>query len=104
MYDKPQSWTALIRPSIELLLAECILFSLVWLWHDYIAKFLTLLIPMICAGVLIVSLIAEFLDRSKVSRFYYLAMGISVLSPILVALFMILSGFATWSFDQSLLK
>lgn len=74
-----------IRP-IEIFLIEFIIYSLLWLWNDYVASMLTVVMTAICFFILIVSLLAELVERSKVPRWYYYFMAISVAAPIIVAL------------------
>lgn len=74
-----------IRP-VEIFLIEFIIFSILWLWDDYIASLLTVVIPIICLFILIISLLAELVERSKVPRWYYIIMILSILAPIIAAL------------------
>lgn len=74
-----------IRP-IEIFLIEFIIYCVLWLWDDYLASLLTAVFPIIFLFLLIISLIAELIERSKVPRWYYYFMGISVIAPILAAL------------------
>jgi len=74
-----------IRP-IELFLIEFIIYSLLWLWDDYIASLMTVVMTSICFFILIISLITELIEKSKVPRWYYYFMVISVIAPIIVAL------------------
>ena len=74
-----------IRP-IEIFLIEFIIFSILWLVNDYVASLLTVVLPTIFLFLLIISLLAEAVERSKVPRLYYYFMAVSVLAPILAAL------------------
>lgn len=77
-----------IRP-IEIFLIEFIIYSLLWLSNDYVASMLTVVMTAICFFILIVSLLAELVERSKVPRWYYYFMAISTVTPIIVALIFI---------------
>lgn len=67
----------------EIFLLELIFYVVMWLSNPFLAKLLTLSIaPMVCA-VLILSLIAELLDKTKVPRRYFYVMALSVLAPIM---------------------
>ncbi|MEO1438102.1 MAG: hypothetical protein AAFV80_21345, partial [Bacteroidota bacterium] len=68
----------------ELLFAEMIVFLLLWLWDDYAAKLVTLIVVCISAAILLIALIMEGIERSKVPKFYYVAMGITVVAPLVV--------------------
>lgn len=58
-----------------------------WLINDYVATLLTLILTAIVCAVLLIALISELLERSKVPRQYFWIMAISALTPILAALF-----------------
>ncbi|MEM7105192.1 MAG: hypothetical protein AAF502_18790 [Bacteroidota bacterium] len=93
-----------LRYALLIFLAQVIIYLGVWLWDDYIAKFLTLLMVAITVGVLVVSLIAELIERSKVPGIYFIFMVISILTPFLVALLVIGIGAAEWTFDEPLIR
>ncbi|MEL6864483.1 MAG: hypothetical protein AAFP19_08695 [Bacteroidota bacterium] len=71
-----------LRP-IELFLIELIGFMLLWMIHPYIAFMLCLIFAGISFCLLIFSLIAEGLERSKVPKTYFYIMGCSVLAPLI---------------------
>jgi len=73
-----------IRP-IEIFLIEFILFSLLWLWDDYIASMLTIVFSFIFFFILVISLMVELVERSKVPRWYFTLMTISIFAPIAAA-------------------
>jgi hypothetical protein len=86
-----------IRP-IELFLIQVFLYGLLWVWNDYLATLLSATFAVIAFCVLIVSLIAELLERSKVPRWYFWGMAISVVAPILTALLFVglMGGELSW--------
>ncbi len=53
--------------------------------NDFVATLLTLSIAAVVLAVLIVALLSELFERSKVPRLYFYAMGISLLSILLAA-------------------
>ena len=69
----------------EVALIDVIVFLSLWLWDEYIAFLLTLFFTAIAAGVLIISLIAELLERTKVPRNYFYWLAVSVCVPLVVA-------------------
>jgi len=73
-----------IRP-IEIFLIEFILFSLLWLWDDYIASMLTVVFTFIFFFILLISLMVELVERSKVPKWYFTFMAISIFAPIVAA-------------------
>lgn len=66
---------------------QIIFYGLMWLWNDYFGTILTSMMVPIMLGILIVTLIAEVLDRSKVPRVYFWHIGVSIVIPIAVAIF-----------------
>jgi len=73
-----------LRP-IEIFLIEFIIYIILWLSNDYIATLVTLIFTSILICVLIVALIAEILERSKVPPWYFSFMIASILAPIIAA-------------------
>ncbi|MBL7782778.1 MAG: hypothetical protein JNM22_16240 [Saprospiraceae bacterium] len=71
---------------LEIFLLEMVVWLGLWLSNDYVATLLTLTIGAIVSVVLIIALIAELIERSKVPRRYFQIMGISILSIVLAAL------------------
>lgn len=85
-----------IRP-LELFLIQIVLYLLLWLFNDYIATLISIVFGGIFLLILIISLLVELVERSKVPRSYYIFMALSVVAPILAALFYILiGGELTW--------
>ena len=74
-----------LRP-IEILLIEFIFYTLLWLWNDYIASLVSIILLFIFVGILIVAIISELIEPSKVPRSYFYFMLVSILAPILAAL------------------
>lgn len=54
-----------------------------WLLNDYLATLLTLIIGAIVFAVLVIALISEAIERSKVPRRYFYIMAVSVLAPLM---------------------
>lgn len=76
----------------EVFLIEAIVYIALWLWNEYIATIMTLSFSAIALFILIISLIAEVIERSKVPRWYFSYMIISVLTPLVIgAFFMVLN-------------
>jgi len=69
---------------LEIFLIEFVFFALLWLVDDYIASMLTVVISSICFFILILSLIAEWIEKSKVPKSYYIIMFISTITPWIV--------------------
>ena len=74
-----------IRP-IEIMLGEVVVYLLIWIANDYMAAMLSLIFGSIFLIILLTSLIVELVEKSKVPRWYYTFMGLSVLAPIMAAI------------------
>ncbi len=74
------------RPSLlEIFLFEIIIWLGLWLLNDYVATLLTLAVGAIVLAVLVIALLAELVERSKVPRRYFSIMGLSLLAIIVSA-------------------
>jgi uncharacterized membrane protein HdeD (DUF308 family) len=71
----------------EVFLIQAVFYIVVWMWNDHAATILTLSFAAIALFILVISLIAEVLDRSKVPRWYFWVMVISVLTPLIIGAF-----------------
>ena len=71
----------------ELFLGTIIVFGLLWVWDDYLAFLLTLVFVSIVVFILLIALIAELLDRSKVPRTYFYGMLALIVAPLIPAVF-----------------
>lgn len=78
-----------IRP-IEILLGEVVLYLIIWVFNDYMATMLSLIFGSIFLLILLVSLVVELVEKSKVPRWYFIFMGLSVLAPIIAAILYVL--------------
>ncbi len=65
----------------EIALIELIIFLLLWVWNGFLAFYLTIALTFICFFILIIALIAEWIETSKVKRIYFYAMAISIVVP-----------------------
>lgn len=77
----------------EIFLVELIVWMALWLLNDYVATLLTLILTAIVFAILILALISEWIERSKVPRKYFAIMGLSVLAPVVAAVvYLVLFG------------
>lgn len=92
------SWSALNRSRwLEILLAEVIIYFLLWSYDDYLATILSLIFGAICLLVLIISIIVELIEPSRVPRWYFTTMIVSVLAPALAfGVFFLTGGEIEW--------
>lgn len=77
----------------EVLLIEAILFILIWINNEYIAVLLTFIAVPIFSGILLISLIAEKIERSKISKsYFYMLMWLAIIPVILFLIMSIANG------------
>lgn len=72
----------------EVVIIQLILYVGLWLWSDYVASLLSIVFVPIFFALLLISLISELIERSKVPRKYYYFMISTIIIPIVVALLM----------------
>jgi hypothetical protein len=81
------------RPGVlELLLAEIAAYLILWLLNDYLATLLSLVFGVIFLVILIATSIVELIEPSRVPRWYFKLMIVSVLAPLIAALVYFLMG------------
>ena len=66
----------------ELILVQLILYAGLWLISPYVGFMLSMIVATISAAILVISLIMELVDRSKVPKIYFRFMLTAVLSLI----------------------
>lgn len=77
---------------LEIFLIEILVWMGLWLASEYLATLLTFILTPIVFAVLVIARISEFIERSKVPRFYFGVMLISTIAPVLAALVFWLMG------------
>jgi len=70
----------------EIILIESILWIGMWLLDEYLASLLTVILVPIFFFILVISLIAEVVERSRVPRSWFYIMLISVVIPLIIAI------------------
>lgn len=70
---------------LEIFLLQTIAWLGIWLISDYVAALLTLIVGGIVSAVLVIALIAEAIERSRVPKTYFQVMGLSILSIVAAA-------------------
>ncbi len=82
---------------MEVLLGQLIIYFLLWQFNDYLATILSLIFGAIFLLVLIVSIIVEIIEPSKVPRWYFTAMIASIAAPLLAfGIFFLVGGEISW--------
>ncbi len=75
-----------IRP-IEIFLIQCAIYLGLWFYDEYTGLLCSVIFAGIFLAILIISVIVEKIEPSKVPKSYFYAMFVSVLAPILVSIF-----------------
>jgi hypothetical protein len=75
---------------VEIALVEIIFFLSLWLLDEYIASLVTSIMVPIFGAILVISLIAELIERSKVPKVYFYFLIISVIIPTIIGLFFLI--------------
>lgn len=77
----------------EILLAEAVVFILLWLTSEYLATLLTFVAVPVFFSIFVVSLLAEYFDRSRVGRTYFILMlGLSLIPAVIFMVMFIANG------------
>ncbi len=77
----------------EIILLEAIIFILLWITNEYLASLLTFIAVPVFLAILIISLLAEAIDRSKVGRSYFwLMLGLGLVPAIIFLVMFIANG------------
>ncbi|MFT4664707.1 MAG: hypothetical protein ACI8YQ_000671 [Polaribacter sp.] len=71
-----------IRP-IEIFLIQFVCYMALWLYDDYMGSLMSIIMAGIFSAILIISLIVEWIEPSKVPRSYFYLMAASVVAPLL---------------------
>ena len=83
---------------LEIFLLQVIVYAVIWLWDEYVATYVCIVIPAVIGAALLLSLIVELIEPSKVPRRFFTILFISVLAPIItgVAFVLLYQGNLTW--------
>ena len=82
MYSSPKSF----NPSYFWIvtLAQAVIYLSIWLWDEYAAFYITLIFPTVILVILILALIADLIEPSRIPGWYYLLMVISIIIPVII--------------------
>jgi hypothetical protein len=70
---------------LEILILETAAWLGLWLVSDYLASLLTLVLGAIVSAILLIALISEAIERSKVPRRYFQIMAVSLAAIVIAA-------------------
>jgi len=69
---------------IESFLLQIVIYSIIWLFNEYVGSLLSIILPPIALALLIIAFLVEKVEKSKVPKSYFVHMLIFVLAPLLV--------------------
>lgn len=79
---------------LESFMLQLVVYILIWILNDYVASLLLLIVPIIGTAILLLSLIFELIEPSKIPKSYYKYMLTIILAPIVVAgIYFYMNGF-----------
>ena len=65
-------------------LSEIIFCLLLWLAQPDMAFIFTVCVSVVAAAILVVSLIADRIEASRIAHIYYYSMAVTIIAPLLV--------------------
>lgn len=68
---------------MEIFLGQLVVYLALWLSNDYLASLLSLAIGGVFFVILLLALITEWVEKSKVTAWYYQFMAAGVLAPLI---------------------
>ncbi len=77
----PQSTPANL---VIVILIQAVVYCGIWLWDEYVASYLSLIFPGLILAVLIIATLADLIEPSRIPKWYYGLMIVSILTPLLI--------------------
>lgn len=81
--------TPLSSKLLIVVLAESIGFSALWLWNEYVATYSTVILSGVMLVILLFSLIADLIEKSRIPKWYYYILVISIVIPLVIGMFFV---------------
>lgn len=75
-----------LQQSLLTFLIQVVFYAALWLWDEYAALFVSIAFSAIAFFLLLIALVAEWIERSKVPSFFFLFLLISFLTPLLMTI------------------
>lgn len=66
---------------IEIFLIQLVIYLAIWIWNDYFATLISFIFGGIGLSVLLVSLLVELVEKSRISSWYYQFMFSCISAP-----------------------
>ncbi len=67
-----------------IILSQAVIYLSIWLWDEYVASYITLIFPAMILVILILGLIADWIEPSRIPGWYYKIMIISIIIPVVI--------------------
>ena len=67
-------------------LVEAVAYTALWLWNEYVAFYITIIFPALILVVLVMALIADWIEPSRIPGWYYKVMLLSVAIPVVIGM------------------
>ena len=87
---------------IEFVLIQLIAYTAIWMMSEYIGFFVTLTFPVLITAVLLISLIAEWIEPSRVPRIFFRFLFVAIITPLLVLAFFTALHNGKWTWMEQL--
>lgn len=71
----------------EFFLIQIVIYCVIWLINDYIGSLLSIILTSIFFAIMMIALIAELLDRSRIPRIFFFYLATTILAPAIVGIF-----------------
>lgn len=65
-------------------LFQAVLYAIIWLWNEFVAAYITLIFPSMILLLLLLAIIADWIEPSRIPKWYYMLMIISAVIPVLI--------------------
>lgn len=72
--------------TIEAFLVQLVVYLFLWLWNDYLAFILSVILGGISLSILVVSKMVELVESSRVPKVYYRFMVFCILAPLIAGI------------------
>src|SRR4030095_13733664 len=67
-----------------IVLSQAVIYLSIWLWNEYVASYISLIFPSMILVILVLALIADWIEPSRIPRWYYILMLISIFIPVII--------------------
>jgi len=67
-----------------IVLAQAVIYLSIWLWDEYLASYITLIFPIMIFVILVLALIADWIEPSRIPGWYYKLMIVSIVIPVII--------------------